>query len=102
MLINTKKENISLPFFIDQDDDGVRVAESPLFDGCMTQGYSLDELQANIEDVSGLYFDMLHDGEDVLRGNRLVFVSFDAHAKITNSISSQITQYSREALIPRT
>lgn len=101
MLINTQKKKITLPFFIDQDEDGVWVAESPLFDGCMTQGYDLNELQDNIEDVSQLYFDMIQDGESVLRWNRLVFVSFDDHAKITNSISSQITHYSPKTLIPR-
>ncbi len=86
------KKSFSLPFFVEQDEDGVWVAECPIFDGCFTQGYSIQELQENIQDVSQLYFGLLKDGYKVLKGKHLISAWFDHHGSITNPLSQTITQ----------
>ncbi len=97
--IAQKKEEISLPFFIDQDEDGVFVAESAVFDWCVTQWYDIAELKDNIEEVSQLYFWLLKDGEKVLKGRNLVYLWFDKNAKITNTLSENSYQNIREKMI---
>ena len=41
----------ALPVFIQRDDDGWYVAECPVFDGCFTQGKTVDEALLNIREV---------------------------------------------------
>lgn len=40
-----------LPLIVEKDEDGVYVVECPLFEGCYSQGKSLDEALANIREV---------------------------------------------------
>jgi len=91
MLKSIKKQEsaFKLPFFVEQDEDNVRVAESPIFDGCVTQWHDLNELKDNIEDVSNMYFDMIKDWEQVLKWKNIVYINFDKHGKITDAITQK-------------
>ncbi len=40
-----------LPIFIEKDEDDFYVVECPLFEGCYTQGKTLDEALKNIREV---------------------------------------------------
>ena len=44
----------SLPILIERDEDGLYVAECPVFDGCFTQGKTIEEAMANIREVIDL------------------------------------------------
>lgn len=50
-----------LPVLIEKDEDGFFVVECPVFDGCYTQGKTLDEAMKNIEEVIEL---LLEDEEN--------------------------------------
>ena len=45
--------------FIEQDEDGVFVAECPLLPGCVSQGTTRDEAIANIKDAIAGYLESL-------------------------------------------
>ena len=40
-----------LPLFVEKGEDGFYVVECPLFEGCYTQGKTLDEALRNIREV---------------------------------------------------
>ena len=40
-----------LPLFVEKDEDGFYVVECPLFEGCYTQGRTLDQALKNIREV---------------------------------------------------
>ncbi len=40
-----------VPLIIERGEDGFYVVECPLFDGCYTQGKTIDEALLNIQDV---------------------------------------------------
>ena len=46
-----KPRNKTLPLFIEKDEEGFYVAECPLFEGCYTQGKSLDQALSRIREV---------------------------------------------------
>lgn len=46
-----KKFNRKLPVIIEKGEDGFYVVECPLFDGCYTQGKTIDEALENIREV---------------------------------------------------
>lgn len=48
------KNGIQLPLFIEKDEDGFYVVECPIFEGCYSQGKTLDEALKNIREVIGL------------------------------------------------
>jgi len=43
-----------LPILVEKDEDGVYVVECPLFDGCYSQGKTIDEAIKNIREVLAL------------------------------------------------
>jgi len=43
-----------LPLFIEKDEDDFYIVECPLFDGCYSQGKTLDEALRNIREVISL------------------------------------------------
>ena len=47
----SKNRNLQLPLFVEKDEDGFYVVECPLFEGCYSQGKTLDEALKNIRDV---------------------------------------------------
>ena len=54
-------KNKKIPLFVEKDEDGFYVIECPLFDGCFTQGNTLDEALKNIREVLEL---ILEEGEN--------------------------------------
>lgn len=48
------RKNVTLPLFIEKDEDGFYVVECPLFEGCYSQGKTMDEALKNIREVVGL------------------------------------------------
>ena len=47
--INTKRRQ--LPLLVERGEDGFYVVECPLFDGCYSQGRTIDEAIRNIKEV---------------------------------------------------
>ena len=52
--ISGKYRNLQLTLFVEKDEDGFYVVECPLFEGCYTQGKSIDEALKNIREVIAL------------------------------------------------
>ena len=46
-----KEPKAQLPLFIEKDENGVYVVECPFFEGCYSQGKTLDEALKNIREV---------------------------------------------------
>lgn len=44
----------NLPLLVEKGEDGFYVVECPLFEGCYTQGKTIDEALKNIREVIGL------------------------------------------------
>lgn len=49
-----KKRDIQVPVFIEKDEEGFYVVECPLFEGCYSQGKTVDEALRNIREVIDL------------------------------------------------
>ena len=49
--MKTLMKHKQLPIFVEKDEDGLYVVECPLFEGCYTQGKTLDEALRNIREV---------------------------------------------------
>jgi predicted RNase H-like HicB family nuclease len=47
----TKHRETQVPVFIERDEDGFYVVECPLFEGCYSQGKTVDEALRNIREV---------------------------------------------------
>ena len=49
--MNTSRQ---IPIVVEKDEDGYYVVECPLFDGCYSQGKTIDEAIKNIREVLAL------------------------------------------------
>ena len=47
----TRHSKVQLPLFVEKDEDGFYIVECPLFEGCYSQGRTLDEALANIREA---------------------------------------------------
>lgn len=47
----TRHRDTHVPVFIEKDEDGFYVVECPLFEGCYSQGKTVDEALRNIREV---------------------------------------------------
>jgi len=47
----TKHRGTQVPVFVEKDEDGFYVVECPLFEGCYSQGKTVDEALRNIREV---------------------------------------------------
>lgn len=65
----SKFRNLSLPLFVEKDEDGFYVVECPLFEGCYSQGKTLDEALKNIREVIQLILEE-KESRDILRSYR--------------------------------
>lgn len=81
---------LNLPILLEQDEDWVWVAESPIFDGFFTQWHSLDELQDNLQDISNMYFDMIKEWKRPFKASKLINLTYNKNGKITNNISKEL------------
>jgi len=64
--LRTKQGNTQVPVFIEKDEDGFYVVECPLFEGCYSQGKTLDEALRNIREVIRLVAEERRN-RDILR-----------------------------------
>jgi len=49
--IITKYRGLTLPLFVEKDEDGFYIVECPVLDGCYAQGKSIDAALRNIREV---------------------------------------------------
>ena len=61
----SQQYNAQLPLFVEKDEDGFYVVECPLFNGCYSQGKTLDEALKNIREAIYLILEE-KDSQDVL------------------------------------
>jgi predicted RNase H-like HicB family nuclease len=69
MAVKTKHRDMQLPVFIEKDEDGLYVAECPLFEGCYSQGKTVDEALRNIREVIQMIAEEKRN-RDILRTDR--------------------------------
>ena len=50
-LRKVRNNGVQLPVFVEKDEDGFYVVECPVFEGCYSQGKTLDEALRNIREV---------------------------------------------------
>ena len=51
---------------IEQDEDGVFVAEVPSLPGCISQGQTRTEATENIKEAISMYLESLHEHNDAI------------------------------------
>ncbi len=61
-----KRRDTQVPVFIEKDEDGFYVVECPLFEGCYSQGKTVDEALRNIREVIRLIVEE-ESNRDILR-----------------------------------
>jgi len=93
------KDFLELPLLIDKDEDWIWVAESPIFDWFFTQGYNLEELQDNVQEVSEMYFDMIKEWKKPFKHSKIINLKYNQNGQITNNISKEINQNFEEKVI---
>jgi len=64
-----KYRKTQLPLFVEKDEDGFYVVECPLFQGCYTQGKTLDQALKNIREVIELILEE-EDNRKILHSYR--------------------------------
>lgn len=62
----TRKMKKQLPLYVEKDEDNYYIVECPLFDGCYSQGSTLDEALKNIKEVIELILEE-KSNRDILR-----------------------------------
>jgi len=62
----TRNRGTQVPVFIEKDEDGFYVVECPLFEGCYSQGRTVDEALKNIREVINLIVEEKKN-RDILR-----------------------------------
>jgi predicted RNase H-like HicB family nuclease len=62
----TTQRGAQVPVFIEKDEDGFYVVECPLFEGCYSQGKTVDEALRNIREVIRLVAEEKRN-RDILR-----------------------------------
>jgi predicted RNase H-like HicB family nuclease len=62
----TKHGDAQVPVFIEKDEDAFHVVECPLFEGCYSQGRTVDEALKNIREVIDLIVEEKNN-RDILR-----------------------------------
>ena len=67
--ILTKLRGLTLPLFIEKDEDGFYIVECPVLEGCYTQGKTIDEALRNIREVIKLVLEE-HKSQEVLKNYR--------------------------------
>lgn len=64
--MSIKIPKLQFPLFVEKDDSGFYVVECPLFEGCYSQGKTLDEALKNIKEVIQLVL-LEKRNKDILR-----------------------------------
>jgi predicted RNase H-like HicB family nuclease len=93
------KEFLKLPILLEQDEDWVWVAESPVFDWLFTQWYYIYELQENLQDISNMYFQMIKEWKRPYKASKFINLTYNKNGEITNNISKEINKNIEEKMI---
>lgn len=93
------KEFLDLPLLVEKDEDGIWVAESPIFNGFFTQWTTLEELRENVQEVSEMYFDMIREWEKPYNTQYIINLKYNKDGKITNDFSKEIDQTIEKKMI---
>jgi len=67
--IATQYRGLRLPLFVEKDEDNFYVVECPLFEGCYSQGKTLDEALNNIREVVELILEE-KENQEIIRDYR--------------------------------
>lgn len=62
------------PVIIEQDEDGMYIATVPALRGCITQGRTLDELDANVKEAIALCLEVEQEAKEDIPQNKFVGV----------------------------
>lgn len=94
-----EEKNINLPLIIDKDEDNIWFTSSPILKGFNTQWENLEELQENVEDLLGMYFQMIKDWEKPYSGKYFINLNVDKNGQITNNFFQEIDKNFKKELI---
>lgn len=70
-----KVRNKQVPIIIEKDEDGFYIVECPVFNGCFTQGKTIEEALENIREVIELCLEEKHN-QDALKNYNPQELSF--------------------------
>jgi len=73
--ILSKFRGLTLPLFIEKDEDGFYVVECPVLEGCYTQGKTIDEALKNIREVIEMILEE-KEAQETLKSYRPSEMSF--------------------------
>lgn len=68
-VLKSKFKNLQLSLFVEKDEDGFYIVECPLFEGCYSQGETLDKALKNIREVITLVLEE-KENRDLLKSYR--------------------------------
>jgi predicted RNase H-like HicB family nuclease len=67
--ILSKLKGLTLPLFVEKDEDGFYVVECPVLEGCYTQGKTIDEALKNIREVIEMILEE-KEAQEILKSYR--------------------------------
>ncbi len=67
--ISSKFKGLTLPLFMEKDEDGFYVVECPVLEGCYTQGKTIDEALKNIREVIEMILEE-KEAQEILKSYR--------------------------------
>jgi predicted RNase H-like HicB family nuclease len=72
--ILSKFKGLTLPLFMEKDENGFYVVECPVLEGCYTQGKTIDEALKNIREVIEMILEE-KEAQEILKSYRLSKIS---------------------------
>jgi predicted RNase H-like HicB family nuclease len=67
--ILSKFKGLTLPLFVEKDEDGFYVVECPVLEGCYAQGKTIDEALKNIREVIKMILEE-KEAQEILKSYR--------------------------------
>jgi predicted RNase H-like HicB family nuclease len=67
--ILSKLKGLTLPLFVEKDEDGFYVVECPVLEGCYSQGKTIDEALKNIREVIEMILEE-KEAQEILKSYR--------------------------------
>jgi predicted RNase H-like HicB family nuclease len=67
--ISSKFKGLTLPLFVEKDEDGFYVVECPVLEGCYSQGKTIDEALKNIREVIKMILEE-KEAQEILKSYR--------------------------------
>jgi len=72
--ILSKFKGLTLPLFMEKDENGFYVVECPVLEGCYTQGKTIDEALKNIRELIEMILEE-KEAQEILKSYRLSKIS---------------------------